>query len=57
VPQQIGALDARLLRLRRVQRQAASGDQHRHRQDSRRFHADRLPPSEWKLISVPAEAV
>ena len=48
VPQQIGARDSRLLRLRHVQRQAASDDQHRYRHDSSSFSCG--PPSSftWK---------
>jgi hypothetical protein len=42
VPLEIGALDSRLLRLRHVQRQAASDDQHHYRHDSYRFHVDVL---------------
>ena len=40
VPLEIGALDSRLLRLRHVQRQTASDDQHRYGHDSNRFHVD-----------------
>ena len=49
VPQQIGALDSRLLRLRHVQRQTASDDQRRYRHDSSRFHVNLL--LQWNLRS------
>src|SRR5215213_8517863 len=42
VPLKLGALDSRLLRPRHAQRQTASYDQHRYRQDSLRFHGDPL---------------
>ena len=37
VPLQVGSFGSRLLRLRHVQRQTASDDQHRYRHDSRLF--------------------
>jgi hypothetical protein len=42
VPQEIGALDSLLLHLSRVQRQTASDDQRRYRDDSYRFHVNLL---------------
>jgi hypothetical protein len=60
VPQQIGALHFRLLRLRHVQRQATSDEQHHYRDGhhSSRFHVDLLSSFRWNLvISVPAEVI
>jgi hypothetical protein len=42
VPLELGALDARLLRRRPVQRQTAPDKQRHHARDSRRFHVDSL---------------
>jgi hypothetical protein len=39
---EIGAIDSRLLRPRHIQRQTASDDQRRYRNDSSRFHVDLL---------------
>jgi hypothetical protein len=49
VPQEIGALDSRLLHLRRVQCETACDQQHSLRNDSRRFHVDFLSFFKQKL--------